>query len=99
MSDRFAVKLPGMEDPSLGIIQEQYAGSPIDLYYVNNSEKVWHRTWGLRGEREKALRYFYSTMAFSTTLDTYHVHERFSPSFHGCLHGNRMEAEMDVLWK
>jgi hypothetical protein len=79
MSDRFAVKLPGMEDPSLGVLQEQYAGSPIDLYYVNNSERVWHRTWSLRGEREKALRYFYSTMAFSTTLDTFHVHERFSP--------------------
>lgn len=79
MSDRFAVKLPGMEDPSLGVLQERYAGAPIDLYYVNNSERVWHRTWSLRGEREKALRYFYSTMAFSTTLDTFHVHERFSP--------------------
>ncbi|QNK59369.1 hypothetical protein [Paenibacillus sp. PAMC21692] len=106
MSDRFAVKLPGMEDPSLGVIQEQYAGSPIDLYYVNNSERVWHRTWSLRGEREKALRYFYSTMAFSTTLDTYHVHERFSPQLpwlspwqpNGSGNGRIMEMILNTLF-
>jgi len=79
MSDLFAVKLPEMEDRYLGELQEQYAGSAIDLYYVNAVERIWHRIWCLRGEREKALRYFYTTMAYSTTLDTYHVHERFSP--------------------
>ncbi|MBP1990690.1 hypothetical protein [Paenibacillus eucommiae] len=79
MNDLFSCKLPGMEDPLLGILQEGFAHGEIDLYYVNNSERTWHRIWIEQGEREKALRYFWSTMAFSTTLDTGHCHERFSP--------------------
>ncbi|MBP1993713.1 hypothetical protein [Paenibacillus eucommiae] len=106
MSDMFAVKLPGMEDPTLGVLQEEYAGTPIDLYYVNSAERVWHRTWSLRGEREKALRYFYSTMAFSTTLDTFHVHERYSPQLpwlspwqpNGSGNGRIMEMILNTLF-
>ncbi|MFC0391022.1 hypothetical protein [Paenibacillus mendelii] len=106
MSDLFAVKLPGMEDQKLGEIQEQYAGSMIDLYYVNSAEKVWHKIWSLRGEREKALRYFYSTMAFSTTLDTFHVHERFCPELpwlspwqpNGSGNGRIMEMILNTLF-
>jgi len=106
MSDLFAVKLPEMEDAELGELQETWAGKPIDLYYVNNTEKIWHRTWSLRGEREKALRYFYATMAFSTTLDTMHVHERFSPQLqwlspwqpNGSGNGRIMEMIMNSLY-
>ncbi|MFD2333631.1 hypothetical protein ACFSR7_30595 [Cohnella sp. GCM10020058] len=106
MGDLFAVRLPGMEDAALGKLQEQYAGSAIDLYYVNQAERIWHRVWCLRGEREKALRYFYSTMAFSTTLDTLHVHERFSPQLpwlspwqpNGSGNGRVMEMILNSLY-
>ncbi|MDI4647465.1 hypothetical protein [Cohnella hashimotonis] len=106
MSDLFAILLPEMEDPSLGALQERHAGAPIDLYYVNHSERIWHRTWSLRGEREKALRYFYSTMAFSTTLDTNHVHERFSPQLpwlspwqpNGSGNGRIMEMILNTMY-
>ncbi|MFC3799522.1 hypothetical protein [Cohnella sp. GCM10012308] len=106
MNDWFAILLPEMEDPSLGALQERHAGSPIDLYYMNQSERIWHRTWSLRGEREKALRYFYSTMAFSTTLDTYHVHERFSPQLpwlspwqpNGSGNGRIMEMILNAIY-
>jgi len=106
MSDLFAVKLPEMEDAELGKLQEAWAGKPIDMYYVNNSERVWHRVWSVRGEREKALRYFYATMAFSTTLDTMHVHERFSPQLqwlspwqpNGSGNGRIMEMILNSLY-
>ncbi|MFC5406223.1 hypothetical protein [Cohnella soli] len=106
MSDLFAVKLPEMEDAQLGKLQEQYAGSAVDLYYVNHSERIWHRVWSLRGEREKALRYFYSTMAFSTTLDTHHVQERFCPQLpwlspwqpNGSGNGRVMEMILNSLY-
>lgn len=106
MSDWFAVKLPEMEDAELGELQKAWAGAPIDLYYVNNTEKIWHRVWSLRGEREKALRYFYATMAFSTTLDTMHVHERFSPQLqwlspwqpNGSGNGRIMEMILNSLY-
>ncbi|MDG0793883.1 hypothetical protein OMP38_25950 [Cohnella ginsengisoli] len=106
MGDLFAVKLPEMEDAVLGKLQEQYAGSPIDLYYVNQAERIWHRVWSLRGEREKALRYFYSTMAFSTTLDTLHVHERYCPQLpwlspwqpNGSGNGRVMEMILNSLY-
>ncbi len=106
MSDLFAVKLPEMEDAELGELQKTWAGAPIDLYYVNNTEKIWHRVWSLRGEREKALRYFYATMAFSTTLDTMHVHERFSPQLqwlspwqpNGSGNGRIMEMILNSLY-
>lgn len=106
MSDLFAVKLPGMEDEVLGEMQEQAAGGPIDLYYVNSAELAWHRIWSLRGEREKALRYFYATMAYSTTLDTLHVQERFSPQLpwlspwqpNGSGNGRIMEMVLNTLY-
>jgi hypothetical protein len=106
MSDLFAVKLPGMEDAELGELQEAWAGAPIDLYYVNNTDKIWHRVWSMRGEREKALRYFYATMAYSTTLDTMHVHERFSPQLqwlspwqpNGSGNGRIMEMILNSLY-
>ncbi|SFB45384.1 hypothetical protein SAMN05216312_108306 [Cohnella sp. OV330] len=106
MGDLFAVRLPEMEDAALGKLQEQYAGSPIDLYYVNQVERIWHRVWCLRGEREKALRYFYSTMAFSTTLDTLHVQERFCPQLpwlspwqpNGSGNGRVMEMILNSLY-
>lgn len=106
MSDLFAVKLPGMEDAVLGEMQEKAAGGPIDLYYVNSAELAWHRIWSLRGEREKALRYFYATMAYSTTLDTLHVQERFSPQLpwlspwqpNGSGNGRIMEMILNTLY-
>ncbi|RKP58292.1 hypothetical protein D7Z26_01995 [Cohnella endophytica] len=106
MGDLFAVKLPEMEDEQLGKLQEQYAGSAVDLFYVNQAERIWHRVWCLRGEREKALRYFYSTMAFSTTLDTFNVHERYCPQLqwlspwqpNGSGNGRVMEMIMNSLY-
>ncbi len=79
MDDLFAQRMPQMEDGVLLNIQEQSAGGEIDLYYVNSSEKVWHRLWLERGERTKALRYFYTTLAYSTSRDVHVVSERFCP--------------------
>jgi hypothetical protein len=79
LSDLFSCKMAEMEDRQLGILQQGFAHGEIDLYYVNASERIWHKIWMLQGEREKALRYFWSTMAYSTTLDTSHCQERFCP--------------------
>lgn len=79
MSDLFAQRMPQMEDDQLLRLQEKSAGGEIDLYYVNLAEKVWHRVWLERGERLKALRYFYMTLAYSTSRDLHLASERFSP--------------------
>jgi hypothetical protein len=79
MSDLFADRMPQMEDAELLKIQERSAGGEIDLYYVNSSEKVWHRLWLERGEMVKALRYFYMTLAYSTSRDVHLASERFCP--------------------
>ena len=50
-----------------------------DLYYVNLGEKSWQRIWLERGERLKALRFFYATLAYSTSRDVHMVHERYCP--------------------
>lgn len=79
LSDLFALKLYKMEDDSLEELLLKKSGGKYDLYYVNGAERVWHKVWLERGEFEKALRYFYSTIAFSTTMDTGHCNERFCP--------------------
>jgi hypothetical protein len=79
MDDLFAHRMPQMEDARLLRIQEESAGGEIDLYYVNSAEKVWHRLWLERGERVKALRYFYMTLAYSTSRDVHLASERFCP--------------------
>jgi hypothetical protein len=79
MSDLFGFRMRTMEDADLKKRQEQSAGGPVDLYYVNDSEQVWHRTWLQRGERIKALRYFYMTLAYSTSQGVHMTHERYCP--------------------
>ncbi|MCL4402329.1 MAG: hypothetical protein M1436_06680 [Acidobacteria bacterium] len=79
LNDLFARRMPQMEDDTLLRIQEKSAGGEIDLYYVNFAEKVWHRLWLERGETVKALRYFYMTLAYSTSRDVHIVSERFCP--------------------
>lgn len=79
MDDLFAMRMPQMEDDRLLKLQEQSAGGEIDLYYVNSSEKIWHRLWLERGERMKAWRYFYMTLAYSTSRDVHIVSERYCP--------------------
>ncbi len=79
MNDFFAYKMRTMEDETLKKRQEESAGSKVDLYYVTNSERGWHRNWLLRGERVKALRYFYMTLAYATTRDVHVSHERYCP--------------------
>lgn len=79
MNDLFATRMPEMEDVELMKIQEKTAGGEIDLYYVNSAEKTWHRLWMERGERIKALRYFYMTLAYSTSRDVHIASERFCP--------------------
>ena len=79
MGDFFGLHMKIMEDADLKARQEQSAGGKIDLYYVNLCEKGWHRIWLERGERLKALRYFYATLAYSTSRDVHMVHERYCP--------------------
>jgi hypothetical protein len=79
LSDYFALHMKTMEDESLKSRQEQSAGGKADLYYVNLGEKSWHRIWLERGERLKALRFFYATLAYSTSRDVHMVHERYCP--------------------
>ncbi len=79
MSDWFGFRMRTMEDADLKKRQEQSAGGKVDLYYVNDSERIWHRTWLERGERIKALRYFYMTLAYSTSRDVHMTHERYCP--------------------
>ena len=79
MSDLYACKLYKMEDESLEQLLLRKSNGKYDLYYVNGAERIWHKVWLERGELEKALKYFYSTMAFSTTVDTGHCSERFCP--------------------
>jgi hypothetical protein len=79
MSDWFGFRMRTMEDADLKQRQEQSAGGKVDLYYVNDSERIWHRTWLERGERIKALRYFYMTLAYSTSRDVHVTHERYCP--------------------
>jgi hypothetical protein len=79
MDDLFANRMRQMEDAELLKLQEKSAGGEIDLYYVNVSEKIWHRVWLERGERVKAMRYFYMTLAYSTTRDVHLVSVRSCP--------------------
>jgi hypothetical protein len=79
MSDLFGFRMRTMEDATLKKRQEQSAGGKVDLYYVNMSEQIWHRTWLERGERIKALRYFYMTLAYSTSRDVHMTYERYCP--------------------
>jgi hypothetical protein len=80
MDDFFADRMREMDDDELLTkAQERSAGGEIDLYYVNLSEKVWHRLWLERGETVKALRYFYMTLAYSTSRDVHLAIERFCP--------------------
>lgn len=79
MNDQFGFHMRTMEDAGLKRRQEQSAGGHVDLYYVNEPERAWHRIWLARGERIKALRYFYMTMAYSTSRDVHLTHERFCP--------------------
>jgi hypothetical protein len=46
-------------------------------YYVDISEDIWQRAWMLRGENEKALLSFYSTLAFGLDKHTLGAVERF----------------------
>ena len=79
MNDFFAYKMRTMEDETLKKLQEESAGGNVDLYYVMNCERGWHRNWLLRGERSKALQYFYMTLAYATSRDVHVSHERYSP--------------------
>jgi hypothetical protein len=79
MDDNFAFKMRTMEDKTLKSRQEESAGGPVDLYYVTNCERGWQRNWLLRGERLKALNYFYMTLAYATSRDVHVSHERFCP--------------------
>jgi hypothetical protein len=79
LSDLFGFHMKTMEDADLKKRQEQSAGGKVDLYYVTNCERMWHRIWLERGERIKALRFFYMTLAYATSRDVHMVHERYSP--------------------
>jgi hypothetical protein len=79
MNDWFGFHMRIMEDAALKQRQEQSAGGRIDLYYVNASERIWQRAWLERGERIKALRYFYATLACSTSRDVHMTQERYCP--------------------
>jgi hypothetical protein len=79
LSDFFGFHMKTMENAELKKRQEQSAGGKVDLYYVTNCERMWHRIWLQRGERLKALRFFYMTLAYATTRDVHMVHERFCP--------------------
>jgi len=79
MDDLFAFKMRTMEDETLKKRQEASAGGKVDLYYVTNCERGWHRIWLLRGERRKALQYFYMTLAYATSRDVHVSHERYCP--------------------
>ncbi len=48
-----------------------------NAYYVNFSEDIWHRSWILRGEIEKALLAFYSMLAYGVDKETFGSVERF----------------------
>ena len=79
LSDHFAFRMKTMEDAELKQRQEKSAGGEIDLYYVTNCEQAWHHLWIQRGERIKALRFFYMTLAYATSRDVHVTHERYSP--------------------
>lgn len=79
LSDDFGFHMKTMEDAELKKRQEQSAGGKVDLYYVTNCERMWHRIWLERGERVKALRFFYMTLAYATSRDVHLVHERYCP--------------------
>jgi hypothetical protein len=46
-------------------------------YYVDFSEDIWQRVWMLRGETEKALLAFYSTLGYGLDKGTLGAVERF----------------------
>ena len=57
-------------------------------FYVDFSEDIWHRTWLLRGEVEKALLAFYSMLAYGLdkqtlgTVERFHLNDRrYAPFF------------------
>jgi len=79
MNDLFGFHMKTMEDETLKKHQEASAGGKVDLYYVGNCERIWHRIWLERGERIKALRYFYMTLACATSRDVHLAHERYCP--------------------
>jgi hypothetical protein len=49
----------------------------LSAYYVDFSEDIWQRAWMLRGETEKALLAFYSTLGYGVDKDTLGAVERF----------------------
>ncbi len=79
LSDRFAFKMRLMEQENLRQAQLASAGGHADLYYVTVSESNWHRVWLQRGEREKAMAFFYMTMAYAISRDLHMAHERYCP--------------------
>lgn len=57
-------------------------------FYVDFSEDIWHRSWLLRGEVEKAMLAFYSMLAYGLdkqtlgTVERFHLNERrYAPFF------------------
>lgn len=48
-----------------------------NAYYVDLSEDIWQRGWVLRGEVDKALLTFYSTLAYGVDKETLGPVERF----------------------
>jgi hypothetical protein len=78
-SDRFGFKMRLMEEEQLRQLQLAAAGGHVDLYYVTNMERAWHRLWLQRGERDKAIAFFYMTMAYAVSRDLHLAAERFCP--------------------
>ena len=79
LNDRFGFQMRLMEDEQLRQRQLAAAGGAVDLYYVTNMEQSWHRLWLERGERAKAIAYFYMTLAYSVSRDLHLAQERFCP--------------------
>jgi hypothetical protein len=79
MTPLFALVMGGMEDAELAALQRRHAGGDYDLIYVTVGESTWHRVFMLSGQRERALAYFYSTLAYATSYDIGVAHERFCP--------------------
>jgi hypothetical protein len=55
-------------------VQDKHAPN---AFYIGYSEDIWHRSWMLRGEVEKALLAFYTMLAFGVDKDTLCPVERF----------------------
>ena len=79
MSDRFAFRMRLMEDEGFRQIQMDAADGHVELFYVTLWDVPWHRLWVERGDLDKALNYFYMTLAYSTSRDLHLGQERFCP--------------------